>query len=156
MMPLQEIVCHGKRLDNGEWVEGYFVRADGPINNGKCYILPTVADFSYGDNGNRIRIGCFVEVDPESVGRYTGLRDKNGKKIFEKDIVAYEDEAPGQVEYHDSTTINRGEVAFGDGTFYFTNAVAARIEDLLYGDGTVECEVIGNTTDNPELLKECA
>ena len=91
-------------------------------------------------------------VDPETVGQYTGLTDKNGNKIFEGDIIAYEDETPGQYEYHDSLFINRGVIRFDDGQFYFTNSIAATMDDLLY-KGTLDCEVIGNIHDNPELLE---
>lgn len=81
------IVVDGEKV-RGRWVEGYFVRSDGQINNGQCYILPDIADFSYGDGGNRIRIGCFVEVLPSTVGQWTGLTDKFVlTKIFEYDII---------------------------------------------------------------------
>lgn len=72
----------GKRIDNGEWVYGNIV-----LTKDKAYILPDIADFTYGDNGNRIRIGCFVEVNTETVGQWTGREDKTGIKIFEGDYV---------------------------------------------------------------------
>lgn len=75
------------------------------------------------------------------------MTDKNGKLIFEGDIIAYEDETPGQYEYHDSLFINRGIIKFGDGQFYFTNSIAATMGDLLNSGGILDCEVIGNIHD---------
>lgn len=142
---MREILFRGKRVDNGEWVYGYFVKSDGQINNGKCFILPTVADFSYGDNGNRIRIGCFVEVDSDTVGQYTGLIDKNGTRIFEGDILKQKrygiSEAPFSVDWN----------AEGAG-WYFIDADGHT--DELWQSICNSCTVVGNIHDNPDMLTD--
>lgn len=135
---MREILYRGKRVDNGEWTYGFYFEhsIDGQK---KSYIKYQTFDEGFVTN----------EVVAETIGQYTGLTDKNGNKIFEGDIVLFEDESPTNYEYHDCTEMRCGEIKFGDGAFYITNRIAVEMEDLLYC-GELDCEVIGNIHDNPE------
>jgi hypothetical protein len=122
-----EILFRGKRKDNGEGVEG------GHVEVGVSYILP---------KGKTLNTD-FVEIDPETRGMYTGLKDKNGKKIFggigEKggDIVAIGKEIY-IIKWSEAT----------DGFAMLTkNGWFLTIKCLA------EIEVIGTVADNPELLE---
>lgn len=111
-----------------------------------------------------------VPVDPSTVGQYTGLTDKNGKKIFEGDIFKFPDEVWESyytscgTEYDSWEVENYGVVGFCDysGRFDFIkykfseNSVEADLHenrDMEFYEFVSELEVIGNIHDNPELLK---
>ena len=72
----QMIIFRGKRIDNGEWVEGSYCHAEKLDRSGDEHFI-----IEYSANGSSHR------VDPDTVGQYTGLKDKNGKRIFEGDIL---------------------------------------------------------------------
>lgn len=124
---MREILFRGKRMDNGEWVEGYYA----PI--GKYHYILT----------GRLELVPYLGfehflVNPDTVGQFTGLTDKNGVKIFEGDIVRYGQR--GKVEY------NSGSAQF---TLNFTNSTYEGFDKIPFCD----CEVLGNIYDNPELLE---
>ena len=145
---MREILFRGKRLDNGELVEGAFLND----RDGAFYICPSVSDISYGDNGNRRRIGCWYKVDPSTVGQYTGLKDKNGERIFEGDIIAvpYEedrDPVEGIFIYYENGKVYFDETYFG----WYVKFVGDELS-LWEFDGC-GVEIIGNIHDNPEYMK---
>lgn len=71
---MREILFKARRLSDGEWVEGYYI---GPIGVLDVHEICDIHDIT----------GPRVEVDPSTVCQYTGLTDKNGKRIFENDII---------------------------------------------------------------------
>ena len=126
----REILFRGKLTGNGAWVEGSFWDYLG---------IPKILT-----PGN---IVCY-DVIPETVGQFTGLTDKNGKKIFEGDIVrSYDPDYP-----ESQMDCGVGQVEFYAGLWY----VSGEVHNSLYDLSTISCkelEVIGNIHDNPELLE---
>lgn len=120
---MREILFRGKRVDNGEWVEGDVHKN---IDFSKAHIHP---------NGERVRS---FDVLPETVGQYTGLTDKSGVRIFEGDIL------------RDDDNEENGVIEFVDGEFC---VVFGNIETHGIADIACCCYVIGNIHDSPELLK---
>ena len=97
----------------------------------------------------------FKAVNPESVGQYTGLHDKNGKEIYEGDIIEFSyDMFVGNFD----TFVAKDKVVFEEGAFYvevFENERTTEGEAyLLYSINLDTIEVIGNTYENKELLDE--
>lgn len=138
---MREILFRGKRKDSSEWVEGRLLAADVIVPSGQEFILE--ANCIYGCD--KPIIGCWV--DEETVGQFTGLTDKNGKKIFEGDIV----------EFTNKYTRKKGraEIVFEafkwkySGCYYGGNPIVW----LCIDDKSVEFEIIGNIHDNQELLE---
>lgn len=148
-MAVRTIIFRGKRIDNGEWVEG-FVFDDGLVGSERLFIGSLVITEATGTTDDVLLINGYAlcEVIPETVSQYTGLKDKNGKRIFEGDIVSTDIARPYLI------------VEFRDGCFMFNcNDGGKDYYDIMlpileeaqteykYG------EVIGNIHDNGELLE---
>ena len=125
----REILFRGKCCDIGLWYEGMPVRASDPPYRICAISIPE----------KRTR----VQINPETLGQYTGLTDKNGKKIFEGDIVRYGDTT------HEVVFEQRNNTA------YF-GLVYGPQETLLFGNyqDLRQITVIGNIHDNPEMLED--
>ena len=135
---IRDIIFRGKRLDNGEWVEGYFVN---------LWLMHYQKHQPIITDNNAVS----YDVDPSTVGQYTGLTDKNDKKIFEGDIVDASNEwwnAAGPAG-HDSPVIL---VEWGSDLCGFEPFANYDCDCGVYINAK-NCEVLGNIHDNPELLK---
>ncbi len=132
----REILFRGKRVDNGEWVYG-------DLTVESC---GTVIHFC--ENGRRTE----TIVISKTVGQYTGLKDKSGKKIFEGDIIAdFDTDNRYVVEWEKETAcfiLNNADERKADS---FSGVEILDCWDIY--NGTFELDVIGNIHDNSELLK---
>ena len=142
---MREILFRGKRVDNGEWVCGYYVLRKRPYfkdkgANFEHIICDNLVIDDFNDKHFVDTIPITYSVDPETIGQYTGLTDVNGNKIFEGDIVwdSY-DEDYGKVEWDNDMA-----------KFIITYSTFTVDFDSVCGE---ELEIIGNVFDNPELLK---
>lgn len=139
---MREILFRGKRVDNGEWVEGGYIPLD--VESGYTYI---VEPYNYASTLPALEVikNNAILVLPETVGLFTGLTDKNGKKIFNGDIVKH---------YHDKKSPESYSVGviFYDEDHFRWKII---IENGIYCIGK-DCvyEITGNIYDNPELIKE--
>jgi uncharacterized phage protein (TIGR01671 family) len=144
----------GKRIDNREWVEGFlFMVNDVP------YILPhhKTGQPIHADN----LLKTVVEVLEDTICQCTELKDKNGKLIWENDIVSFEDTGEEGYEYKEGFDfVNKAKVEFAEGRWSLTDFVSdnSGVMDEMYDHAEFMefwqyCEVIGNKFDNPELLE---
>lgn len=143
---MREILFRAKRIDNGEWVEGYYIyhikRTICPIGDS---VKPEDEQHVIMQDGfsdwNMPRNTVVFDIDPENVCQYTGLKDKNGKRIWENDIVS------GYFNHKKIT----GFIKYGSNAVYYIEREGSYGIHLDNSEDWLE--VIGNIFDNPELLK---
>ena len=146
---MDRYLYNAKRLDNGEWVQGYYVKGLNMYDK-EAYLIfePTTIFYSSGETDG------WSEVDPSTICQCTGLKDKNGKLIWENDILHNGNYFV--VKWNESCS--RFDIVLNK----FHNIPIGKWEPMICDWKTndfkeyrkaVDYEVIGNVFDNPELLE---
>ncbi|MFH1740981.1 MAG: YopX family protein [bacterium] len=142
---MREIKFRGRRIDDKSWVYGSLITIGG-----KAWIVPCdIKPEQIMQTGlYRINVPAF-EVDPATVGQFTGLHDKNGKEIYEGDVVRL-----GYNAIHDGVITKCVWAEWRPGFIYefITGENEGRYTDMM--DTWRTYEIIGNIHENPELLGE--
>lgn len=155
-MAIREIIFRGKRVDNGEWVYSSFIMQDKEHK-----LLSAEVELFDGEN--------WRAVIPETLGQYTGLTDKNGKKIFEGDVVKFNRQI-GEIAFEqacfgigtqqniDYQNIEDDVGILSEGWNDFSgcyNDNFISLWEIYWNFDNLDCvEVIGNKYVNPELLED--
>lgn len=128
---MREILFRGKRTDNGEWVEGYYYKAKYCRTDDElCDYITVPHPKEYNEPSSH------YIINPETVGQYTGLKDKNGTKIFEGDIA--------KRVWLDKTSFY--QIVYDNGLASFIGQ--AGLEFTTFDYDSTEFEVVGNIYDN--------
>lgn len=157
---MREILFKAKRKDNSEWVEGYYAKL-GYGKNVKHFIIQNVylqEDISYFED---------IEIDPDTICQFTGLTDKNGKRIWENDILIGHgnDRDLSKVSFGkfyviDVETLNKVDEVVGWHTEVIETDALSKCEPFClpmplteFYIKRSEFEVYGNIFDNADLLE---
>lgn len=134
---MRQIKFRGKRVDEGGWIYGDFCnyKFDGMDKATPCI---HIGNLGYIKN-------AFYQVDPNTVGQFSGLLDKNGKEIYEGDIVRYYDDIEDELV--------SSHVIYHKESCSFCAAPTKLCGDYVGIIAYWQFEVIGNIHDNPEMLK---
>ena len=155
---MREILFKAKRVDNGEWVEGNLVLSNDAEEDFRAIIIPNIDSNMFTKHIGFKEVSCdlgfekWYKVDKNTICQFTGLTDKNGKRIWENDIVKY--------HFGKETAV----IKFGEYRSCFDSAKSCHVgfyvewknnlrKDLGYWVKMIDCNVIGNKFDNPELLE---
>lgn len=132
-----------KRLDNGEWIDGYYVKGMNMYDKEVHLIFePTTIFYSSGETDG------FVEVDYSTICQCTGLKDKNGKLIWENDICDRKEKYLEIIKYNKGDwTLDYSYSKGKESGYCYCNLGFYALEQEYV-------EVIGNIFDNPELLRK--
>ncbi len=138
---MRDILFRGQAFGSREWIYGHY------RNGKKMHII-------YHDQNSD---NCYA-VLPETVGQFTGLSDRNGKKIFEGDIVKFTD-SPFRYSYNGAVCFHEGSFCiqykyWGKDRFHKIGQTDKWQDMGASGIVTYEYEIIGNIHDNPELLEK--
>ena len=155
---MREILFKGKRKDNGKWIEGYYQKRYDLLGNEEHLIF----------HADSYKVWEYAEVDPETLCQFTGLCDKNGKKIWENDILMCHGNSEDLVKTvfgeFGVRNIETGSIVDKVVGWHYeiipTDAIS-RCEPFCYSMPLTkdyidrcEMEVVGSIFDNPELLQE--
>ena len=132
-MTMREILFRGKHKADGKWCEGN-LHID---KQGVAIITP-----------DDTPLGCYGQVDPATVGQFTGLTDKNGKKIFEGDIVS------AHFDWNDPEAESKAIVEWDNDNFRWVTHQPGYVPDEINDFDKGLWLVVGNIYDNPELMED--
>ncbi len=143
---MRDILFRGKSKDGDGWIEGYYFRGFDPYSEDGTPIRHCIADLPpFGS-----------EVYEYTVGQYTGLKDKNGRKVFEGDILRIARLSDGMGTYYFPAAEYPAKVVVKwDFCAWQWEVVGQRDKYYIHFPDAwchYECEVIGNIYDNPELI----
>ncbi len=155
---MREILFRGKRIDNGEWIAGFYNEVRHHDDNSHTHPFIMIPEKCVDNQQN---LDFWAEVAPQTVGQFTGLTDKNGKRIFEGDLLNgfeypfYRSEDNVHNYFAEIVWFDEN-CAFGLVTHKYPTSkvrgISAGNTDYIEEYDFSEWEVIGNIHDNPELL----